>query len=234
MLPTLLLKNQYGEPQNSTVLGGSLAVMCNFKVASSDSGGNGITNLQSFGSPGVSAVYMHTSATASSGNPNPAAGLIVVQFAVAFAGFISFLQSRISPLSGTNVNVTSGLTQYAAYCITAVGTTTAAQWQTLGLPANVTPAVGATFIAATSSAGSGTGVVQAIKATGSGVNAVEVFGTLGAGMLGLPVNSGGGQIILACFAPTSSSVTTPALTAPADGSYISLGFQFTPEPTSLI
>lgn len=224
MNSTLVAKNQFGEQSNFSVLGGSLGLACTFAVAPADAGGKGITGLVTQGVPGISAVYMHTSATAATGNPNPAAGYIVVEFAKAFAGFSGFRASLNAPLSGSSVNVTSGLTQYGIYVITAVGTSTAANWQTLGLPANVTPAVGQVFVAATASAGSGTGTVQAVAAAGSGLGDIEVVGTPGAGLVS---NSGGGQIVLACYAATSSSVTTKAVTAPAVGTLISLKFDLT-------
>jgi hypothetical protein len=46
------------------------------------------------------------------------------------------------------------------YTITAVGTSTAADWTTLGLPTGVFAAIGVSFIAAATGAGSGSGTVQ--------------------------------------------------------------------------
>jgi hypothetical protein len=225
--PSLVLKNQFGEESNNFVLGGTSQISCSFIVDETNGNGLGIRSLKSTSPNGVSAVYMHTTATPASGNPNPAVGYILVEFAEKFAGYVSGTYGFIAPGSGSNVNVTSGLTQYAVYEIVSVGTTTQNQWATLGLPAGVVPSVGLTFVAATSSAGTGTGVVQLIASSGSGIDRIEAVGD--------PNQSAqNGYMILALYAPTSSSVTTAVTTQPAQNTVIGLTFNMLPPPSRLI
>jgi hypothetical protein len=229
--PQIILKNQFGEQSNSTILGGSSQIGCSFVVDSTNGNGLGIRSLKTLGYPAVSAVYMHTSSTPASGNPNPAVGLILVQFGVAFSGYVGGFSGFVSPVSGTPILVTAGLTVGQAYIITTVGTTTAAQWQTLGLPTNIVPAVGASFIAITASAGVGTGAVEVPLATGSGINHIEVVGDPNQNV---QTTSGGGSMILTTLAATSSSVTTLVATAPANNSVIGLSFSMLAAPAPLI
>lgn len=65
-------------------------------------------------------------------------------------------------VSGTPINITTGLAVGTIYAITALGNTTALQWQALGLPAAVTPAVGVTFACTSAAPGVGTGVVETL------------------------------------------------------------------------
>jgi hypothetical protein len=175
-------------------------------------------------SPGDTLSFLPT--LASTGNPNPAAGIIIVQFQDNFNRYYFGTPGFVSPVSGTPINVTTGLTQFAPYVIVSVGTTTLAAWQALGLPVGITPAVGVSFIAATASAGTGTGIVEAPGI--SGISSVEVIGdpnlTLNSGVASVLGSGGGSYIMLQCLAPTSSSVTTLIPTAPANGSVVGLSF----------
>jgi hypothetical protein len=220
----------------------SLAV--GMTVTDSTTGGNiaGGTKIVSIYVPGnqvtLSAATLGASASspgdtlsfvpnqASSGNPNPAAGVIIVQFQDNFNRYFFGTSGFVSPLSGSNVNVTSGLTQYKPYVIVSVGSTTLAQWQTLGLPVGIVPAVGVPFIAATASAGSGSGIVQAPGV--SGIHAIEVIGdpnqTLNSSTASILGSAGGSYLMLQCLAPTNSSTTTLIPTAPPNGSVIGLSF----------
>lgn len=172
--------------------------------------------------PGDTLSFLPT--MASTGNPNPAAGFIYVQLQDNFYSYL-YGCSQIQAASGSNVNVTSGLTQYKPYVITALGTTTAAAWVTLGLPIGTTAAVGVAFIAATSSAGTGTGTV-ALSGV-SGITSIEVVGNpdlmINSSAAQVSGSPSGSYIIYQCLAPTSSSVTTLIPTAPAAGSTITLG-----------
>lgn len=220
MFPTNVVKNQFGEESNNFLIGGSNQIDINFVVDHSNGNGLGIRSLK--GSPLVSAVYMNTSASPAVGNPNPLAGFVLVQFAEAFQGYVSGFAGFVSPLSGTPVNVTSGLTLHQPYVIVSVGTTTPAQWQTLGLPSNIVPAVGVSFIAKTASAGSGTGVVETPSA--SGILEVEVVGDPNTT---LNPATGGGYVLSQFLAPTinTGAYVTPIIpTAPADGSVCGLRF----------
>jgi hypothetical protein len=170
--PTQVSKNQFGEQTNNFIIGGSNKIDCNFVVDHAN--GNGLGQRSLKGSSLISNVFLHTSATPAAGSPNPAAGYAVVELSEAFLGYIVGVAGAVSPLSGTPINITSGLTIGKAYVIVSVGTSTPANWQALGLPVNQTPNVGSAFIATSASAGVGTGVVEVDAA--SNFEHVEVVG----------------------------------------------------------
>lgn len=230
--PNLIAKNQFGEQLNLSILSGTSQLLCNFVVDSANGNGLGIRSLKAPLPPGVAAIYMHTSATPAVGNPNPAAGFIMVKFAAGYAGYFSGFSGFVSPVSGTPINVTSGLSVGSVYVIVSVGTTTAAQWQALGLPTNITPAVGVAFVAITASLGVGSGIVEAPLATGSGVNHIEVVGDPNQSVV--TTDNKGGTMMLMCLAATSSGVTTLVATAPADNTVIGLNFIMVPVAAPLI
>lgn len=224
--PSSVLKNQFGETSINSIVGGSNQVDCNFIVDATNGNGLGIRNLKG---PGCAQVYMHTSATPSANNPNPAAGYVLVQLNGNYGGYLGGYSGFVSPLSGSSVNVTSGLTQHNPYVITSVGTTTAAGWLALGVPAGVVPAAGVPFIAITASAGSGTGTVQVPLVTGSGALYFDVLGDTNLTVAG----TSGSQVLLRIMAATSSSVTTLQATAPAAGTVIGLRFTMLPLSSQL-
>lgn len=200
-------------------------VTCNFVVDSTNGNGLGIRSLKG---SGVANVFMHTSAPlAGSGNPNPASGLIQVILADNYNKYLHGTSGFVSPLSGSNlaVNVTA-LTIGQAYTVTVLGTTTAAQWITLGIAASIANSstgvqVGTSFIALATGSG-GTGQVQ--LASGSGIVSIEVVGdpNMSIAPVGTPGN--GAQFILQCLGATNSSTTTLIPKAPADGTVIALTF----------
>lgn len=195
---------------------------CQFTVAAADTGGLGITGLKG---PGIQAVYMHTSQTAAAGNPNPADGYIYVQFPDAYYADYRLWSGLVTPQSGSSILVASaGTVNHGAYVITIVGTTTAAGWQSLGLPVGVTPAVGVPFIATATATATGTGAVQVPHANGCGVIAVEQVGYAAGGLAPVGIGAGYPYIILRTMGPTNSSTTTPIAVAPRDGTIISLKF----------
>lgn len=118
--------------------------------------------------------------------------------------------------TGSNINLTTGLTIGQAYIITAVGTSTTANWQTAGLPAGITPAVGVGFVAITAAAGTGTGTVKAVAP--SGIVTVEAVGNQSLTSAPDPAVSQGAVILIQCYGSTSSSVTTLIPADPANGS----------------
>lgn len=191
---------------------------CNFVVAVSDTGGLGITSLKG---PAVQAVYMHTSATPSALNPNPASGTIIVQLQDNYNRLFSVSSSIISPNSGSALKVdNAALTANVAYVITTLGDATAAEWHTLGVSAGITPAVGVVFIAASTGIAGNTRTsrVMAAAAAGSGVASIEAIGSPNASIApnGLANQGFGAQIMLQCRDYAG------ALVAPADGSIISI------------
>jgi hypothetical protein len=186
---------------------------CNFIVDHTNGNGFGIRSLKPSGR--IATVFMNTNqtpGTASNGqvNPNPIAGLIVVTLQDNYNRYLGGYSGMSVALSGSNI--TSGLTAGHAYVITSLGSSTAAQWQTAGVPSEITPAVGVSFIAAATSIAGG-GAVQAISGS-SGIDHIEIVGDPNT----MNSNTAGGmQLILACY-------SAGVLTAPADNTVIGLNF----------
>lgn len=196
---------------------------CGFRV--DNSVGAGITGLIG---PGIASVFMHTTTTPAAGSPNPAAGIIIVNFEDNYNKYIFGNYEIVSPVTGSAINISTGssLTAGVPYRIVTLGTTTTANWVTVGVPTGIAAAVDLTFLAAATS-GSGTGTVKAIGV--SGISTVEKCGnpnlsliSTGGSIIG---NSGpGNYLLLQCLAATNSSTTTLIPTAPAAGSFIRLKF----------
>lgn len=182
---------------------------CNFIVDSANGNGLGLRSLKT---EGISAVYMHTSATPAAGNPNPAAGYILVQFSDSYNSYIDGFSGQVAPLSGSPIS--SGLTVGVPYVIVSLGASTTAQWQAAGVPSNVTPSVGLSFIAAATSVAGG-GSVEAVLV--SGIDHIEVVGDPRQSLTSNQPGQGG-YMILKCLSAGS-------VTAPTDGSVIGLDFQ---------
>lgn len=188
-------------------------VDCNFTVAATDSAGKGITGLKSNGY--VDSVFMHTTATPATGNPNPASGYILVQLADNYVKHITSTVLLTSPVTGSNITISAGLTAGVAYQITALGTSTAADWLAIGLPAGLTAAVGMSFIAIATGAGSGSGTVKAVGT--SGIDHIEIVGNSNLELGPQGVTNQGGWILMKCLLNTT-------LTAPTDATTIRLTF----------
>lgn len=189
---------------------------CNFTVNTGAT--NGISSLKG---PCIQAVYMNTSASASS--TNPAAGTIIVRLSDNYNRLLSISHAIISPNSGSDVKIdNSAMSAGVAYVITTLGNATAAKWHAIGVPAGVTPALGVSFIAATNG-GAGnalTSRVQTSATAGSSVASIEIVGIANQSIAPDPTaNQGyGSQIILQCRDYAG------ALVAPAQLSNISLSF----------
>lgn len=185
---------------------------CNFVVDHSNGNGLGIRNLKG---PGIAAVYMNTSATPATGNPNPAAGYIMVQLEDNYNRSLSGFNAIVSPVSGTPLTSVSA---NLAYTIVSLGTATLAQWQAVGLPPGLTPTVGQSFIATATQSIGGSAAVEVPATAGSGITNIETVGDPNQTLspVGLPQGQGG-FLILQCMKNT-------VLTAPADNSVISLAF----------
>jgi hypothetical protein len=188
---------------------------CSFIVDHSNGNGLGIRSLKPSGR--ISSVFMNTSATPAAGNPNPAAGVIVVNLQDNYNRYLGGYSGFVSALSGSAIS--SGLSVGSPYVIVSLGSSTLAQWQAAGLNANIVPAVGASFIAAATSVAGG-GSVEAPASAGSGIDHIEVLGDAnqmnsnGAAVQGA---GQGMQLILLCY-------KNGVLTAPADGTVIGLNF----------
>lgn len=192
-----------------------VAIPFNFIVDSTNGNGLGIRSLKG---SGIDAVYMHTSATPAPGNPNPAAGTILVQTSKTFNRFLAAFGGQGSPV-GTPITLSAATaTPGVAYIITSLGTTTtAANWTTFGLEAGVTPALGATVIAATS--GTGLGNATVAPANASGITCVELVGD--PSQTNSP-SQGSMFLVFHTLAATNASTTTLIPTAPANGTVIGM------------
>jgi hypothetical protein len=185
---------------------------CMFKVDADDAGGYGVTDLKG---PGIADVYMFTNATPAAGSPAPAAGYVYVKMQDNYNGLYFTGGSIIAPNSGSDLAVTAvaaNLVVGKVYVISALGTTTAAQWVTLGVPIGTTPAVGVAFVAAATGAGAGTGKVQ-LPST-SGISYLELVGTPNLMLQSsTPIIAGqtsGSYLIFQCLKPafTGSALAT--------------------------
>lgn len=154
------------------------------------------------------------------GNPQPGAGVILVQFQDNYNRYFGGYSGQVSPVSGTPLaSVTAG----TAYIIVSLGTTTLAQWQAKGLPVGIAPAVGVAFVATYSGAIGGTGAVEITAAAGSGIDHIEVIGNPNTTLISSGLNIAGVQsgsyMLMQCFAAGAKS-------APANESVIGLTFVF--------
>lgn len=101
-------------------------------------------------------------------------------------------------------------------------------WQGVGLPKGVTPSIGASFIATATGYSTGGGSTGLVVVPGvSGVSTLEVVGDPNQSLSPIPMGGSphvGGWILVQFMAATSSSVTTPIPTAPADNSVCGMSF----------
>lgn len=204
------------------------AINCNFIVDAANGNGLGIRSLKSNG--WIRNVFMYTSSTPGTNdgalNPNPAAGFALIQFKQNFNYYLGGFSGMVSPTINATTSTTSGLTVGQAYVITVLGTTTLAEWQTIGLPQGLTPTVGQSFIAiATGTGGSHTGKVGTPSV--SGISCVEVVGDPNQSIANASIAANGGAYVLVqLLGATNSSTTTLIPTAPASGSVVGMSFYF--------
>lgn len=153
-------------------------------------------------------------------SPNPAAGLIYVNFQDNWNYYYGGYSGFVSPVSGTPISISTGssLTVGHAYVIVSLGTSTTANWVAVGVPVGVTPQVGTAFIASATS-GTGTGIVEATVY--SGIDHIEVIGdpntTITSQQATVLGGGGGAYMILQCF-------NAGSLTAPTNGTTIGMSF----------
>lgn len=194
----------------------SALVDCNFVVDRANANGLGVSSIKG---GGVKQVYMHTSASPASGNPNPADGLIVVKLSDNYSGLFAKWESIVGPNGASSTSSVANV----ANIITVLGTATLAQWQAVGLPVGITPAIGVSFIATSSALIGGAAQVAIALAAGSGIDHIELVGQPNADIApsGAATPSGlngkGAMFILRCY-------KNGVLTQPTDGSVISLSF----------
>lgn len=184
---------------------------CNFIVASSDAGGLGITSLKG---QGIKNVFMHTSSTPLGGNPNPANGVIVVQFTANHFRYYGGFYETVG-VAGTPA---TSVTASTAYVITALGTASTAAWNAVGLPLGLVPTVGQSFVATASGTIGGSATAAPSSTTGSNIDHIEILGnpSLSLNPTG-NLSYIGGSILFQCF-------KAQAVAAPTDGTQINLAF----------
>lgn len=115
------LGNNYGKFYS--FLSKPVLVDCNFVVDSTNGNGLGIRSLKG---QGVKNVYMHTSATAAVGNPNPAVGLALIELAYNYNRYYGGFNGFASPSTGGTIAINgTALTVHQPYIIASVGHGTA-------------------------------------------------------------------------------------------------------------
>lgn len=181
-------------------------VAIQFVVNAADTGGLGVTGVKSNG--WARNVFMHTSATAGTGNdsvtnPNPDTGDVIIQLKQNFNAFLGLRYSFQAPVTGAAL---TSVTNHTAYQIVTTGTTTAAQWVTAGVPTGVTAAAGVSFVAITTASIGGSGTVKAL-----GYSGVMSFEVIGSTVLSnnSDIGSNGGCYLIGKFLNTSGTATNP-------------------------
>lgn len=188
--------------------------------------GLGVTSVKSNGY--VRNVFMHTSTTPTANegytNPNPANGYALVQFYNPFNYYLNGYSQLIGPSTGSVKIDNSALTAGAAYVISTLGDSTLAQWQAVGLPAGITPAVGVSFIATAVGAGANTSTSRVSTPLSSGILDVQCFGnpSLSSYPSNISVNGGawvmlqflGASVTIAAYTPAGTN-SAPTFTGSA-------------------
>jgi hypothetical protein len=205
---------------------------CNFVVDSTNGNGLGIRSLKG---PYVQNVFMHTSATPGLGNsnpqtlnfpitnPNPESGIIVVQLQDNFSKVFFGGDTIVSPL-GASIGIDSGLTVGNPYVVTVVGDALSADWLNIGVPAGILaanaglPPLGTAFIAKSTGHGAST-LSKVAPPSVSNIDHIETIGDSNQALApSITAQGFGAQFILQCLDGSN------ALTAPANGTVISLQF----------
>lgn len=176
--------------------------------------GLGVTSVKSNGY--VRNVFMHTSTTPAANdgytNPNPDSGYALIQFTNNFNYYLGGFTQFQAPTTGSIKIDNSALTAGVVYVITTLGDATLAQWQAVGVPAGVTPAVGVSFVATAVGAGSNVLTSRVSTPTTSGIYGVEVVGDPAVMLASSNIASNGGAWVLCQFmAPVfTAGAYTPA------------------------
>ncbi len=198
---------------------------------------DGTTTIPEQG-PAVPLVFTVTSANATAGAVyTDGSGHLYTVTTTLVAG-TTLLTSGVGAPEGatlTKVSGTGDATIAFSACVTGYATgftfaltvsdTNLQDWEAVGLPKGLTPAVGQAFIATASGAGGSTGTVKAVST--AGITRVEVIGDSNLTLAPQPQGGSayvGGYIIVQFMAATSASVTTQIPTAPAAGSVIGMSF----------
>jgi len=146
---------------------------------------------------------------------------------------VSTQTNPYQPLPGVPADGVSPLNTGFTFAVTKY-ITNLQDWQNVGVPKGVTPAVGVSFIATATGYSTGGGSTGLVKAAGiSGITSVETIGDANLSLSPIPMNmtSGstgssnvGGWILVQFLAPTNSSTTTLIPTAPTNETVVGMQF----------
>lgn len=181
----------------------------NFTIDASNGNGLGQRSLKSNGY--IEQVYCYCSGSPATGSPAPNAGYFVIKMKQNFNYFLGMTGGFVSPTTGSTIKIDNGATLSTGvpYMVAVVGTATDAQWRTIGVPAGVTVAVGVSFIAKATGAGSGNTVTSRVIAAGtSGHFTIEVIGNTGLNK-NTDIAANAGQYIVCQCLNASGTPTNP-------------------------
>lgn len=188
------------------------------------------------GVPGLHYIQQTISSGATAATIGAALAITLANLPSGIAGVNSFTatgtttvtvtNTRTSPpyhLPGVPTDGPTGLATGFTFVLT-VNDFAHIDWQNVGLPAGVTAAVGAAFIATSAGSGTSTGTVMAVGA--SNILQVEAIGDPNASISPAPVGGSPhvGGWILVRFMGLPASGQVPAVTAPAINSTVGLSF----------
>lgn len=142
----------------------------------------------------------------------------------AAAGTLTFVSGTGATTALTYSAAVAGLATGFTFAQT-VSDTNLADWQAVGVPTGVTPAVGVSFVAKATGAGGSTGLVHAVGV--SGITCAEVIGDPNLSIAPQPQGGSpnvGGWILMQFLGATNSSTTTLIPKAPASGSVAGCSF----------
>lgn len=197
---------------------------CNFIVDVANGNGLGLRSLKG---PGIAAAYMHTSSTPAAGNPNPAVGHLLIVFQDNYNRYLSGFSGIVSPVSGTSLTATVTATSYV---IVSLGSATLAQWQAVGVPVGIVPAVGVAFVATATATIGGSAAVQ--STLNSNTSSIELIGdpntTLSSSTTTLQGSLTGSYVLMHFLGPKTFSFTattnsSTALTAVSSTAGLQVG-----------
>lgn len=167
---------------------------------------------------------------------NPSAPSGVYSFTASGTTTVTVTSTLNSPLPGAPADGAGSLATGFTFAAT-VTNSNLENWQAVGLPAGVVPAVGASFIATTTGQSTGGGSTGLVIAPGvSGVAGIELIGDANQSLSPIPMGGSpnvGGWIMVQFIGATSSSVTTPVATAPANNTVVGMAFYVEASSTTI-
>lgn len=155
-----------------------------------------------------------------------APGSAIMSFTSSGTTTVTVVSTAAAPLAG--VPMDSALSPTGFTLALTKFKTNLQNWQNVGLPRGLIPAVGQAFIATAqgdATGGTSSGTVAAVGVANGQV--VQVIGDPNSTITRIPMGGSsnvGGMILVQFLAATNSSTTTPIATAPADGSVIGMSF----------